>query len=84
LRHYAASRKVAASITNEDIEFFLITYSFQQHYMTLGFTQLLRNVSTRYLPGGGGHTGNSESETVLDRGGLLGDGLVFLLLRRST
>jgi hypothetical protein len=50
--HYATSRKVAGSSPNE-VDFFNLPNP-SSHTMALGSTQLLTEMSTRHIPGGGG------------------------------
>jgi hypothetical protein len=53
LQHYITSRKVAGSIHNEVIGFFNWP-NLSSRTMALWSTQLLKEMSTRYLPGGNG------------------------------
>jgi hypothetical protein len=53
LRHYATSRKVAGSISDEAIGFFNWTNP-SSRTMAMGSTQALTEMSTRNLPGGKG------------------------------
>jgi hypothetical protein len=51
--HYATSRKVVGSMSDEVIEIFNLP-NFSSRTMALGSTQLLIEMSTRNLPGGQG------------------------------
>jgi hypothetical protein len=53
LGHYATSRKVASSVPDEVIGFFIWTNP-SSSTMALGSTQHLTEMSTRILPGGKG------------------------------
>jgi hypothetical protein len=53
LRHYAKSRKVAGSSTDEIIAFFNVLNP-SSRILTLGLTQPLTEMSIRNLPGGKG------------------------------
>jgi hypothetical protein len=55
LRHYATSRKVAGS-SSDEVDFFNLPNP-SSPTMTLGSTQPLSEMSTRNLPGGGGDKG---------------------------
>jgi hypothetical protein len=63
LRHYATSQKVAGSIPNEVIGFFIWPNS-SSRTMALESTQPLTEMSTRNLPGGEGqlvHTADNPT-----------------------